>query len=90
MDPLGPAPDRVGTGRRLTFVTSAGPRTRKPANNASAPRPRILLTVRAERGHDTVTESLLAIAMAPSPGLGVVHKNLIIEEQALESIASAL
>ncbi len=33
---------------------------------------------------DTVTESKLAIALARQGGMGVVHKNLSIEEQALE------
>src|SRR5271167_3487287 len=52
---------------------------------------RVRLTKRVELGipllsaaMDTVTEAALAIAMAQAGGLGVIHKNLTIAEQANE------
>src|SRR5688500_16671954 len=47
--------------------------------------PRIRLNVPIlSAAMDTVTESRLAIAMAQQGGLGVIHKNLTVDEQASE------
>ena len=45
---------------------------------------RIKLNIPVISGMDTVTESKMAIAMARQGGLGVIHKNMGIEEQAEE------
>ncbi|NLW17732.1 MAG: IMP dehydrogenase [Firmicutes bacterium] len=54
-------------------------------NTATQLTPRIRLNIPIiSAGMDTVTEARLAIAIAREGGLGVIHKNMPIEQQALE------
>ena len=81
---------RPACGRRLPSTTSCWCRAIRPSLPAQ-----VDVTTRLTKNiklnvpllsaaMDTVTESEMAIAMAQQGGMGVIHKNLPIEDQALE------
>src|SRR5438105_908299 len=78
--------------RPTTCASSLSPRTPSPSQRGSAdPGPGTRLTREIKLGiplisaaMDTVTEGALAIAMAQAGGIGVIHRNMPIAEQADE------
>ncbi|MGH3096017.1 MAG: IMP dehydrogenase [Streptosporangiales bacterium] len=88
MDPTSPAPDKFAT-LGLTFddvLLLPGPSDVIPSAADTSTRLSRGITLRiplASSAMDTVTESRMAIAMARQGGIGVLHRNLSVEDQAV-------